>query len=40
MVATNRRGSAGEGFDKSVNAVSAIEKRLGGYDLAQFTLRV
>ena len=29
-----------EGFEKNVNAIAAIEKRLGVYDLAQFTPRV
>lgn len=40
MVTTNRCGSAGEGFDKSVNALFAINKRLGIYDLARFTPQV
>jgi hemerythrin-like domain-containing protein len=30
----------GEGFEKNVDAVAAIEKRLGLYDLAQFTPQV
>ena len=30
----------GEGFERNVDAVAAIEKRLGLYDLAQFTPQV
>ena len=30
----------GEGFEKNVEAVAALEKKLGVYDLAQFTPRV
>ena len=30
----------GEGFQRNVDAVASIEKRLGIYELAQFTPRV
>jgi len=30
----------GEGFERNVDAVAAIAKRLGIYELAQFTRRV
>jgi hemerythrin-like domain-containing protein len=40
LVSASAQLFGGEGFEKHVDAVAAIEKRLGIYDLAQFTPRV
>ena len=39
LVATDFSVGSDEGFEKSVDAVVAIEKQLGIYELSQFTPR-